>query len=141
MRAALGFLLAVLAVTVLAQNLSYQPDPDWRAPEPAAARTSPLSPSEEIVGGGRKLFQRHCAECHGEDGSGRKKSADLQLPMVQLQSDGTLFWKITNGNPRRKMPSWARLPELQRWQLVAYIRTLRAGGQPTGAETSGAQRP
>jgi hypothetical protein len=55
----------------------------------------------------------------------RKHSADLQLPVVQDQSDGTLFWKITNGNLNRGMPSFSRLPELQRWQIVLYIRTLR----------------
>jgi hypothetical protein len=30
------------------------------------------------------------------------------------QSDGALFWKITNGNPDRGMPSFSKLPELQR---------------------------
>jgi hypothetical protein len=48
------------------------------------------------------------------------------LPVVQSQSDGALFWKITNGNPDRGMPSFSRLPELQRWQLVLYIRSLRS---------------
>jgi hypothetical protein len=48
----------------------------------------------------------------------------LQLPLVQQQSDGVLFWKITNGNTRRGMPSFSKLPELQRWQIVLYIRRL-----------------
>ncbi len=55
----------------------------------------------------------------------KKHSADLQLPVVQEQSDGTLFWKITNGNTGRGMPSFSKLPELQRWQIVLYIRTLK----------------
>jgi mono/diheme cytochrome c family protein len=78
------------------------------------------------VAGGRKLFTRSCAECHGPEGAGieKKHSADLQLPEVQNQSDGTLFWKITNGNARHGMPSFSKLPELERWQLVLYIRTL-----------------
>ena len=54
----------------------------------------------------------------------KKRSADLQLPIVQQQSDGTLFWKITNGNLAHGMPSFSKLPEAQRWQLVLYIRTL-----------------
>jgi hypothetical protein len=53
-----------------------------------------------------------------------KKAADLQLDVVQGQSDGSLFWKITNGNPDRGMPSFSRLPELQRWQIVLYLRQL-----------------
>ncbi len=64
-------------------------------------------------------------------GSIKKHAADLQLPVVQEQSDGALFWKITNGNPDRGIPSFSKLPEPQRWQLVLYLRTLRkAEGQP-----------
>jgi mono/diheme cytochrome c family protein len=131
----LGLLSALLlaAAALLAQNLGYRQDANWQAPAQAAARANPLAPTPEIVAGGRKLFQRHCAECHGEDGGGLRKAADLQLPAVQQQSDGVLFWKITNGNSRRKMPSWARLPELQRWQLVLYLRTLAPPAQALGA--------
>ena len=73
------------------------------------------------------MFSRNCVECHGADGSGieKKRAANLQLLVVQSQSDGALFWKITNGNPDRGMPSFTPLPELQRWQLVLYIRTLK----------------
>jgi mono/diheme cytochrome c family protein len=111
---------------VWAQNADYRPDDRWQAPREAASRGNPLPATAEIVGGGRKLFLRHCAECHGDDGQGRRRAAaDLQLPIVQQQSDGTLFWKISNGNPRRGMPSWGRLPEGQRWQLVLYLRALR----------------
>jgi len=53
-----------------------------------------------------------------------KKAADLQLPVVQDQNDGTLYWKITNGNPDHGMPSFSGIPELQRWQIVLYLRTL-----------------
>jgi mono/diheme cytochrome c family protein len=119
--------IAVLAGVMWGQNPGYEPDPNWRVPPEAAARVNPLARKEGVAGGGRKLFARDCAECHGEDGSGieRKHSADLHLPFVQAQSDGALFWKITNGNPDRGMPSFSRLPELQRWQLVLYLRTLR----------------
>lgn len=117
-----------------AQNANYHPDGGWQAPREAAARSNPLPATAEIVGGGRKLFLRHCAECHGDDGQGRRRAADLQLPIVQQQSDGTLFWKISNGNPRRGMPSWGRLPEPQRWQLVLYLRALRPDS--AGAGTS-----
>ncbi len=112
------------AFIAFAQNTSYQPDPGWRAPENFAVRTNPLAHKPEAVAGGKKLFQRHCAECHGESGTGIKRAANFQLPVVQQQPDGVLFWKITNGNPDRGMPSFSRLPELQRWQLVLYLRGL-----------------
>jgi mono/diheme cytochrome c family protein len=119
-------LAAILALCagLLAQNIQYRPDPSWRPPDTAAARVNPLAGSPELAAGGRKLFQRQCAQCHGAQGQGLKNAADLQLPVVQQQGDGALFWKITNGNPRRAMPSFSGLPELQRWQIVLYLRTL-----------------
>lgn len=119
-------LLAALAFTIaaLAQNFNYQPDPRWRAPGDDSRRSNPLAAQPEALGGGRKLFLRHCAQCHAQDGHGLKRAANLQLPIVQSQTDGALFWKITNGNRARGMPSWSRLPETQRWQLVMFVRTL-----------------
>ncbi|MGA2000604.1 MAG: cytochrome c [Terriglobales bacterium] len=116
--------ILVFCAGLLAQNIQYRPDPSWRPPDTAAARANPLARSPELAAGGRKLFQRHCAQCHGAQGQGLKNAADLQLPVVQQQGDGALFWKITNGNPRRAMPSFSGLPELQRWQIVLYLRTL-----------------
>jgi mono/diheme cytochrome c family protein len=119
----------LIAPLVLAQNLNYQQDPTWRAPAEAAEKKNPLGEQPQLAAGGRKLFLRICVECHGRSGEGVKKNAaDLQLPVVQAQSDGALFWKITNGNPDRGMPSFSRLPELERWQIVLHLRTLRAAG-------------
>jgi mono/diheme cytochrome c family protein len=123
----LGLLCAVLILTTTrAQNTAYQPDPTWQAPAEAGAKANPLAAKPETAAGGKKLFLRNCMECHGEDGSGlvKKHAADLQLAVVQSQSDGALYWKITNGNPDRGMPSFSKLPEQQRWQLVLFIRTL-----------------
>ncbi len=122
MRAVAIVLLSALALA--AQNLGYQPDPAWQPPASAAARANPLAGSTQYAAGGRKLFQRHCAQCHGAEGQGLKKAADLQLPVVQEQTDGALFWKITNGNLPRGMPSFSWLPEMQRWQIVLFLRTL-----------------
>jgi mono/diheme cytochrome c family protein len=118
----LGLLIAPM---VLAQNLHYQQDPTWRAPAEVVEKKNPLAERPELAAGGKKLFTRNCVECHGKSGEGLKKAADLQLPMVQGQSDGELFWKITNGNADRGMPSFSRLPELQRWQIVLHLRTLK----------------
>ena len=122
-----------LLATLVAQNVAYSPDEGWRPPRQAAARSNPLPAAPEIVGGGRKLFIRHCAECHRGDGQGSRRAADLLLPVVQEQSDGALFWKISNGNPRRGMPGWGRLPEPQRWQLVLYVRALQQASSGAGA--------
>ena len=119
-------ILTVLAAisTATAQNTAYQQDPGWKPPADAASKPNPLHDRPDAVAGGQKLYRRHCAECHGPMGEGLKKAADFRLPAVQQQTDGTLFWKIKNGNPDRGMPSFSRLPELQRWQIVLYLRQL-----------------
>ncbi len=123
-RWSIGFAVLVLAAVLVAQNVSYVPDPGWQAPADAAEKPNPLAGNPKAVAGGRKLFERHCVQCHGSDGRGLRQAADLQLPVVQAQPDGALFWKITNGNLRRGMPSFSGLPEMQRWQLVLHIRSL-----------------
>ena len=117
----------ILVASALGQNVDYQQDSNWRPPAEAESKKNPLAERPQAAAGGKKLFMRNCVECHGEDGSGRvkKHAADLQLPVVQNQSDGTLFWKITNGNTDRGMPSFSNLPEMQRWQLVLFLRSLR----------------
>jgi mono/diheme cytochrome c family protein len=128
MRTVYAALLGIaLGTSTFSQNPEYQQDPKWQAPAEAASRANPLASRPETAAGGQKLFRRNCVECHGADGSGlaKKHAADLQLSSVQQQSDGVLFWKITNGNPDRGMPSFSKLPELQRWQLVLYLRTLK----------------
>ena len=120
------FLLVTFATSVAAQNTSYKQDPSWHAPDKAATRKNPLSEYKNAAAGGAKLFQRHCAECHSPTGAGLKKAANFTIPEVQSQTDGTLFWKITNGNPERGMPPFSKFPELQRWQLVLHLRTLKA---------------
>ena len=120
----------VFSGLAIAQNPSYQQDAKWHPPGEAMSRRNPLADKPEAAAGGKKLFLRNCAECHGTNGMGmeKKHSADLQLPVVQDQSDGTLFWKITNGNAGKGMPAFSKLPELQRWQVVLFIRGLKNDG-------------
>lgn len=120
-----------LGAVAVGQNLTYQQDRDWQPPQAATVRVNPLANNPDAVGGGKKLFLRECSECHGQEGSGRKHAADLLLPEVQKQTDGALFWKITNGNARKGMPSFDRLPEQQRWQLVLFLRQLPLSASAT----------
>ena len=121
-------LLTLLSVALVAagQNVAYTPDLSWQPPAEAISRPNPLAGRPELAVGGRKLFLRHCAECHGADGRGLKKAADLRLSVVQEQPDGALFWKLTNGNASHGMPSFSSLPEMQRWQIVLSLRNLAA---------------
>ncbi len=124
----LALILVVMLTPLTAQNLSYQQDSKWQAPPEAVAKVNPLAGKTQLAAGGKKIFLRDCAQCHRTDGTGLQSAANLTLPVVQQQSDGALFWKITQGNPGRKMPSASGLPDMQRWQIVLFLRTLNASG-------------
>lgn len=119
----------LLAFMAFAQEAAPKSDPKWMAPADAAAKKNPLQGKPEEVGGGKKLFMRHCAECHNEDGTGLQDASNLQSPEVQKQSDGALAWKITNGNIKNGMPPFSRLSENERWQVVSFLRTLKPAAQ------------
>jgi mono/diheme cytochrome c family protein len=95
-----------------------------KAPAKAAAKHNPLESDPEAAAAGAKLFEMHCAECHGATADGGKKGPSLRSEDVQQASPGALFWLLTNGVVRRGMPVWSKLPEPQRWQLVSFIRSL-----------------
>jgi mono/diheme cytochrome c family protein len=95
---------------------------DWAAPAQVVDRVNPLTATSDVIAGGAKLFHQRCTQCHGKDAQGLERGPDLTAPIVQRQSDGALFWKVTTGNAYRGMPSFSFLPEPQRWQLVLYLR-------------------
>lgn len=111
----------------LAAAQTVAPLAQWQAPAEAAARVNPLVTKPELAAGGKKIFLRNCTQCHGTGaGQTHNNAPILASDKVQQESDGALFWKITNGNTRTGMPSFSSLPDGQRWQLVLFIRSLRA---------------
>ena len=101
-----------------------------KVPAKASARRNPLESDPEAVAAGAKIFEQHCAECHGANADGGKKGPSLRAEAVQQAMPGTLFWLLTNGVVRKGMPVWSRLPEPQRWQLVSYIKSLGISQTP-----------
>jgi mono/diheme cytochrome c family protein len=100
-------------------------DPSWVVPPKAIERQNPMRDKPNASLGGRKVFERTCVECHGDATHARTNHApDLSSPEVQSETDGSLFWRISQGNSRRAMPSFSNIPEAQRWQLVLYIRSI-----------------
>ncbi len=101
----------------------------WVAPERASNRANPLPPSPDAITRGQDLFKRDCAQCHGKAGHGdgpmaasvQPRPANLASQQVQSQSDGALFWKITQG--RGMMPK-ATLKDNDKWAVINYLRTL-----------------
>jgi mono/diheme cytochrome c family protein len=118
-------------------------NPKWnytelaKVPEKARAVRNPLENDSDSVLAGGKLFQRHCAECHGMKAEGSKRAPSLLREEVQQATPGALFWVLTNGVVWHGMPVWSKLPEPQRWQIVAFLKSFRAqpGSQGfTGSE-------
>jgi len=109
-----------------------------KAPEKARNRPNPLQNDADAVAAGAILFEQHCAECHGNVAEGSRKGPSLLVPEVQTAPPGAIFWVLTNGVVRKKMPVWSKLPEPQRWQLVRYIKSL---GSPAPATESPAPKP
>ena len=113
------------------------PAKKWEAPPDAAAKPNPEAKNPDASATGHKLYMRTCVGCHEEDGSGKDTgAANLRSPDVQAQSDGALFWKISNGNSEAGMPSFASLPETDRWDVVTFLRTLK-DAEGSGSQNSG----
>src|SRR4051812_45598948 len=101
-----------------------------------AALTNPVPATQESVDRGRKTYQINCAVCHGPAAGGFATSNVFKLtPMIvapslaagsnaaNTLSDGYIFGIIRNG--RGLMPSYNRIEEPTRWDVVNYLRTLQ----------------
>lgn len=109
-----------------------QPKP-WPVPEKAAKTPNPVKSSAESISAGKALWSQHCSSCHGKTGLGDGTKAaqlktqpnDLTVASFQSQSDGSIFYKISEG--RDDMPSFKKkIPDAEDiWDLVNYMRTLK----------------
>jgi mono/diheme cytochrome c family protein len=95
------------------------------APASARALKNPYQGDPQAAAAGRKLFLRHCAECHGRAGYGIGHAANMHSPAFKNAPPGALFWAIRNGRLPKGMPAWSDLPDQQKWQLVTYLKTLK----------------
>ncbi|MDP2810134.1 MAG: c-type cytochrome [Rhodocyclaceae bacterium] len=110
-------------------------------------KTEPVKPTPVAadLAAGKKLYQRWCAQCHGDEGKGDGPAADLVYPRPrdftlaifkvrttpsgQLPTDHDLFHIISEGLPGTSMPAWKKfIPENERWQLVHYVKTFDSLG-------------
>jgi mono/diheme cytochrome c family protein len=96
-----------------------------KAPKAARDWKNPYEGQPEAVAAGQKLFLQHCAECHGAKGRGNGHAVNLHTSAVQNATPGELVWFLRNGNLWKGMPSWSGLPEQRRWQIVAYLKSMR----------------
>jgi len=104
----------------------------WIAPTSSKTINNPLGGDVQAIKSGKKLFANMCVICHGNKGHGdgvagmalNPRPANLSSSDIQNQTDGEIYWKITEG--RAPMAAYKDiLSEDQRWQLINYIRTFK----------------
>jgi mono/diheme cytochrome c family protein len=126
-------------IIVLTLSAFAAADGAWLAKVPSKdhQRQNPYHGQDEAVAAGRLLFLDHCAQCHGEDALGKKKRPPLRSVRIQDQAtEGDLHWLLVNGNMKKGMPSWAKLPDQQLWQLITYVKSLGTSpAQPAESTT------
>jgi mono/diheme cytochrome c family protein len=94
-----------------------------RAAAEASGPRNPLHDDEQARRAGAKLYQRECAACHGANREGQRKAPALGREELYQAPPGALFWILRNGSLRRGMPSFAHLPEAQRWQIITFLQS------------------
>ncbi|HLN01364.1 MAG TPA: cytochrome c [Bryobacteraceae bacterium] len=95
-----------------------------KVPVKARSKCNPFANDPEAPAAGGKLFEQHCAECHGQGADGAKRGPSLRANALQQAKPGEIFWIVTNGVVRRGMPAWSKLPEPQRWQIISWLKSL-----------------
>ena len=94
-----------------------------RAPAADTARPNPLSSDDRNRMAGAKLYDHVCAACHGRERQGIGHAPPLARPEIWNASPGAIFWVLRNGSLVHGMPSFASLPELERWQIIVFLQT------------------
>jgi len=127
-------LAIVSALATVAPRPVQAQDEGWVVPQEERAKPNPVENTPEAIAAGKALFAKNCVMCHGESGKGdgpatqyvKPAPADITTAEAQgRMTDGEIFYKITVG--KRPMPAMNRkMDETERWQVVHYVRTLRA---------------
>jgi mono/diheme cytochrome c family protein len=93
---------------------------------------NPVPADARSLRNGRLYFTINCAVCHGYEGKGDGPVVAKGFPPIPLvgpaspapgRTDGYIWGMIRNG--RGLMPSYDRIGELDRWDVVNYVRGLQ----------------
>jgi mono/diheme cytochrome c family protein len=98
---------------------------------------------------GKALFARYCVPCHGKEAKGDgpvsakfPPAPNLRYAAICKRTDGLLYGTLTAGG-KAMPPMREGTTSRDRWDLVAYVRSMQRGGclEPAAAETQGAAQP
>lgn len=125
-------------MTVAGYQVSYAPLP--AVIDSMAGLANPVAADARSLQNGHRYYQINCAVCHGDAGVGDGPASRYGMPGINIVSDitrartdGYIWGMIRNG--RGLMPNYNRIAELERWDVVNYVRALQSGapGVATGA--------
>lgn len=118
----------VTGTAVAGFQVSYAPLPGTI--DSMAGLANPHPANAASLANGRKYYQINCATCHGDAGAGDGPATKYGMPGINLatdvskgRTDGYLFGMIRNG--RGLMPTYNRIEEPDRWDVVNYLRALQ----------------
>lgn len=127
------FLFIIISILLLVSFSFYTLNQQrWVAPKEADKIKNPITKNSGSIARGKAKYTQLCFVCHGTKGKGdgiggmalKPRPANLTSSLVQSQTDGAIFWKISTGRP--PMASYKEiLTESQRWDVINYIRTLK----------------
>jgi len=127
--------LVVFAAMFITLSAHAQTRAPWVAPAAAQSVSNPVTPDATSLKAAKALYIANCSPCHGEKGKGdgpaaaalNPKPADHTSAALAKETDGSLFWKMSEG--RSPMPTYkTTFTPTQRWELVNYIRSLAKPG-------------
>lgn len=128
MRSSRGGKMSVLGAVMAAALVAGASSAGWweRVPAKDHKRANPVAATGEAVAAGGIVYRDHCAQCHRADAQGDgKKKPSLRSARINAATDGDIEWFLRQGDLGHGMPSWSSLPEAQRWQVIAYLRSLK----------------
>jgi cytochrome c peroxidase len=120
---------------LFAATVGHAHDAHGRSTAPPEARRlkSPISATAENAAASWPFYENLCSSCHGADGRARTAIAgklpvrptDLAGYLMESMRDGEIYWVITNGIEKTMPAFGSQLDEIERWQIVQYVRQLR----------------
>ena len=102
---------------------------------------NPYPASDAALARAEQLYTYNCQMCHGPKGAGDGKVGDIYAPKpaniaarkdLVGMTDGDMYWTLTVGP--NTMPAFgSKLPPMDRWAIVSYVRKLQADAGKGGA--------
>ncbi|MBI4498671.1 MAG: c-type cytochrome [Chloroflexi bacterium] len=103
--------------------------------------TSALAGPAVAQGGGKDLYARNCASCHGETGDKVPGIALMSAVFLESQTGPVLFQTVARGNPKG-MPAWAQSAggPLTDAEITSILEYLRSGTRVAAAAPAAAPK-